>query len=72
MCIILFNVYLQISKVLEKFEAQFEDLDVVSSYMGDAMGSSTACATPEDEVSIFSENEIRVFLFPSRLSLVAL
>jgi len=39
-----------ISKVLEKFEAQFEDLDVVSSYMGDAMGSSTACATPEDEV----------------------
>ena len=52
-CVNIFAVNLQISKVLEKFEAQFEDLDVVSSYMGDAMGSSTACATPEDEVSFF-------------------
>ena len=63
MCIILFNVYLQISKVLEKFEAQFEDLDVVSSYMGDAMGSSTACATPEDEVSVFSRDGNYVFFY---------
>merc|ERR1719181_876503 len=39
-----------ISKVLDKFEKQFEDLDVVSSYMNDSMGASTACATPEDEV----------------------
>merc|ERR1712224_138614 len=39
-----------ISKILDKFEKQFEDMDVVSGYMSDAMGSSTACATPEDEV----------------------
>merc|ERR1711934_503461 len=39
-----------ISKVLDKFEKQFEDLDVVSSYMNDSMGATTACATPEDEV----------------------
>jgi charged multivesicular body protein 1 len=37
---------------MEKFESQFEDLDVQSSYMENAMGSTTATATPQDEVDL--------------------
>ena len=40
-----------ISKVMDKFEEQFENLDVVSSYMDSAIDTSTSAATPEDEVS---------------------
>ena len=42
----------RISAVMDKFEAQFEDLDVQSSYMESAMGSTTATATPQDEVDL--------------------
>jgi charged multivesicular body protein 1 len=40
----------QISLVMDKFEAQFSDLDVQTSYMEDAMGSTTAVSTPQDQV----------------------
>ncbi|KAI0042249.1 vacuolar assembly protein DID2 [Auriscalpium vulgare] len=40
----------QISLVMDKFESQFTDLDVQTSYMEDAMGSTTAVSTPQDQV----------------------
>ncbi|KAG6880178.1 hypothetical protein C0992_004630 [Termitomyces sp. T32_za158] len=40
----------RISLVMDKFEAQFTDLDVQTSYMEDAMSSTTATATPQDQI----------------------
>ena len=40
----------QISIVMDKFESQFSDLDVQTSYMEDAMGSTTAISTPQDQI----------------------
>jgi len=40
----------QISLVMDKFEAQFSDLDVQTSYMEDAMGSTTVVSMPQDQV----------------------
>ncbi|KAH9954370.1 vacuolar protein-sorting-associated protein 46 [Lactifluus volemus] len=40
----------RISLVMDKFEAQFSDLDVQTSYMEDAMGSTTAVSMPQDQV----------------------
>jgi len=37
---------------MDKFEAQFTDLDVQTSYMEDAMGSTTAISTPQDQVDL--------------------
>ncbi|KAG6821533.1 hypothetical protein H0H93_000042 [Arthromyces matolae] len=42
----------RISLVMDKFEAQFADLDVQTSYMEDAMSSTTATATPQDQVDL--------------------
>jgi charged multivesicular body protein 1 len=36
--------------VMDKFESQFADLDVQTSYMEDAMGSTTAVSTPQDQI----------------------
>lgn len=36
--------------VMDKFESQFEDLDVQSQYMEKSMGNTTTMATPQDEV----------------------
>lgn len=41
---------LQISVVMDKFESQFSDLDVQTSYMEEAMGNTTAVSMPQDEV----------------------
>jgi len=41
----------RIAKVMDKFEKQFEDLDVRSAYMEGAMDSTTSMSTPEDQVS---------------------
>lgn len=41
----------QISKVMDKFEKQFDNLDVRSQYMEDAMNTTTSLTTPEDEVN---------------------
>ncbi|KAH9971315.1 hypothetical protein BGW80DRAFT_1321644 [Lactifluus volemus] len=40
----------RISLVMDKLKAQFSDLDVQTSYMEDAMGSTTAVSTPQDQV----------------------
>ena len=36
--------------VMDKFETQFEDLDVQSSYMENSMSNTTTLTTPQDEV----------------------
>merc|ERR1740133_51178 len=40
----------KISKVMDKFERQFEDLDVISAYQEQAMDSTSAMTTPESDV----------------------
>ncbi|KAF8842752.1 hypothetical protein BDN67DRAFT_925842 [Paxillus ammoniavirescens] len=40
----------KISLVMDKFESQFSDLDVQTSYMEDAMSSTTAVSTPQDQI----------------------
>lgn len=40
----------QISMVMDKFESQFEDLDVQTQYMENTMGNQSALTTPQDEV----------------------
>ncbi|KAG2198692.1 hypothetical protein INT46_001299, partial [Mucor plumbeus] len=40
----------QISMVMDKFETQFEDLDVQTGYMEGAMAGTTTMNTPQDEV----------------------
>ncbi|PPQ65598.1 hypothetical protein CVT26_000547 [Gymnopilus dilepis] len=40
----------RISMVMDKFESQFTDLDVQTSYMEDAMGATTAVSTPQDQI----------------------
>ncbi|XP_037085460.1 charged multivesicular body protein 1a-like [Pollicipes pollicipes] len=40
----------KVSSVMDKFEKQFEDLDVRSSVLEDAMGSTTATFTPQGQV----------------------
>merc|ERR1712141_888705 len=39
----------KISAVMDKFEQQFEDLDLNSQYMENAMDSSTAATMPESQ-----------------------
>lgn len=38
--------------VMDKFEAQFADLDVQTGYMEDAMGSTTAVSAPQDQIDL--------------------
>lgn len=40
----------EISKIMDKFEQQFEDLDVKSEYMEGAMNATTATSTPAEQV----------------------
>ncbi|KAI0700742.1 Snf7 family [Cytidiella melzeri] len=40
----------RISLVMDKFESQFSDLDVQTSYMEEAMSNTTATSMPQDEV----------------------
>ncbi|XP_039255219.1 charged multivesicular body protein 1a-like [Styela clava] len=40
----------QISQIMEKFESQFEDLDVHSKVLEDSMGSATTVSTPQSQV----------------------
>ncbi|KXN89551.1 Vacuolar protein-sorting-associated protein 46 [Leucoagaricus sp. SymC.cos] len=42
----------RISIVMDKFEAQFSDLDVQTGYMEDAMGATTAVSTPQDQIDL--------------------
>jgi charged multivesicular body protein 1 len=36
--------------VMDKFETQFADLDVQTSYMEDTMSATTAVSTPQDQI----------------------
>lgn len=40
----------QISAIMDKFESQFEDLDVQTQFMEGSMGQTTTLTTPQDEV----------------------
>ena len=40
---------------MDKFEAQFADLDVQTSYMEDTMSSTTAVSTPQDQVDLLMQ-----------------
>uniref|UniRef100_A0A7R9WN54 Uncharacterized protein n=1 Tax=Pseudictyota dubia TaxID=2749911 RepID=A0A7R9WN54_9STRA len=40
----------QLSATMDKFEAQFEDLDVKTQYMEGAMNATTATTTPAEQV----------------------
>ncbi|KAG5176289.1 Snf7-domain-containing protein [Tribonema minus] len=40
----------RISKTMDQFEKQFEDMDVVAGYMENSMGATTAMSTPADQV----------------------
>ena len=40
----------QISKLMDKFEQQFEDLDVKTQYMEGTMNATTATTTPAEQV----------------------
>ena len=40
----------KISALMDKFEKQFEDLDVQSSYMENTMSQSTTTAVPQNDV----------------------
>lgn len=42
----------KISLVMDKFETQFEDLDVQTSTMEGVMGSTVASSTPQDQVDL--------------------
>ncbi|KAF9506504.1 hypothetical protein BS47DRAFT_1374112 [Hydnum rufescens UP504] len=42
----------RISLVMDKFESQFSDLDVQTSYMEDAMSSTVATSTPQDQIDL--------------------
>eukprot|EP00591_Stephanopyxis_turris_P006373 CAMPEP_0195529868 /NCGR_PEP_ID=MMETSP0794_2-20130614/32513_1 /TAXON_ID=515487 /ORGANISM="Stephanopyxis turris, Strain CCMP 815" /LENGTH=118 /DNA_ID=CAMNT_0040661243 /DNA_START=1 /DNA_END=357 /DNA_ORIENTATION=+ len=39
-----------LSETMDKFERQFEDLDVKSAYMQDSMKATMATSTPNDQV----------------------
>lgn len=41
---------LQISAVMDRFETQFEDLDVATGYYENATSSATAVGTPQEDV----------------------
>lgn len=40
---------------MDKFETQFTDLDVQTSYMEDAVSSTTAVSTPQDQVDLLMQ-----------------
>lgn len=37
---------------MDKFESQFSDLEVQTSYMEDAMSSTVATSTPQDQIDL--------------------
>ncbi|CDZ98608.1 vacuolar assembly protein did2 [Phaffia rhodozyma] len=45
----------KISSVMDKFESQFTDLDVQTSYMESTMSSTSATTTPQDQVDLLMQ-----------------
>lgn len=55
----------KISAIMDKFEQQFEDLDVKAAYMDTAMNATTASSTPVDQVDelvkmVADENDLQL------------
>jgi len=55
----------QVSKVMEKFEQQFTDLDVRTTTIEDALGGATTLSTPADQVEalirqVAAENDLEI------------
>ncbi|ELT95104.1 hypothetical protein CAPTEDRAFT_224445 [Capitella teleta] len=55
----------KVSKIMEKFESQFEDLDVRTATVEEAMSSATTLSTPENQVTdlikqVAAENAIDI------------
>jgi len=55
----------EISKIMDKFEGQFEDLDVKAQYMEGAMNATTATSTPAEQVDelimmVADENDLEL------------
>lgn len=55
----------QVQKVMEKFEQQFEDLDVRQSTMDEALGGAMTLSTPQDQVEalirqVAAENDLEI------------
>lgn len=55
----------KISAIMEKFETQFEGLDVRTSVVEDAMGTATTLSTPQDAVEalikqVADENDLEL------------
>lgn len=55
----------QVQKVMEKFEQQFEDLDVRNSTLEEAMGGALTLSTPQDQVEalikqVAAENDLEI------------
>lgn len=46
------SVMVQISLVMDKFETQFSDLDVQTSYLEDSISTTTAINTPQDQIDL--------------------
>jgi charged multivesicular body protein 1 len=60
----------RISLVMDKFESQFADLDVQTSYMEDTMQNTTAVSTPQDQIDELMKQtaeEVRLTSHPSSL-----
>jgi len=45
----------RISLVMDKFESQFADLDVQTSYMEDTISNTTAVTMPQDQVDLLMQ-----------------
>ncbi len=55
----------EISKIMDKFESQFEDLDVKAEYMEGTMNATTATTTPAEQVDglikmVADENDLEL------------
>jgi charged multivesicular body protein 1 len=55
----------EISQIMDKFEGQFEDLDVKAQYMEGAMNATTATSTPTEQVDelimmVADENDLEL------------
>ena len=46
---------MQLSMIMDKFEGQFEDLDVQTSSMEGAISQTTAMSTPQEEVDLLMQ-----------------
>lgn len=49
----LIHVFHQVSALMDKFEQQFEHLDVQSSYMENAMSDTTTLSVPQVKTDLF-------------------